>query len=108
MEKFNAGEFSTEELNAQWQHPPEKIVAKNFKHMCEKFLKAKCWSSQKVNTSGNYLPYQDPRMQEHLDIQNSCVNILLYITSAVSCCVSRGQIKPCQDIERFRVQGTFF
>lgn len=39
--------------------------------MAIKFMKARKWSQQKTNTTGSYLDYNDPRMEEYLGANTS-------------------------------------
>ena len=67
LTSFCDGQLSAEELAANWQDEPGHLKVKSFKHMARKFTRAKQFTKQKTNTSGSYLSFSDPKMQEHLD-----------------------------------------
>ena len=66
LQQWVDGEVNDTELIKQWIKPPKKMEAKTTHHLATKFLKEKRWSRQAANTSGNYLDYQDPKMQQML------------------------------------------
>ena len=76
MEQFNNGTISAEQLQSQWETVPDPVKSKDYHRMARQFMADRGWAKQKVNTTGNYLPYQDPRMAENLDCIKYCITVL--------------------------------
>ena len=66
LQKWVDQELSDDELIKQWVHPPKPMSARTTEYLARKFLKERKWSRQSANTSGNYLDYDDPKMQQIL------------------------------------------
>ena len=63
---FCEGGMNAEQLADSLAELPKALQAKDFKHMARKLKKDMNMTKQATNTGGNYLPYDDVKMQEFL------------------------------------------
>lgn len=91
---FCSGQISKSELISQWKASPKPVKVKNFKHMTRKFCKRNQYTKQSTNTSGNYLEFDDVKMQENLDFEFReqtvpvhCILFFLEVDPPVLLCV---------------------
>ena len=66
LSNFANADGSAEDLAEQFEVEPKVIKAKDFKHLAHKLAAQKGLSKQSCNTSGNYLSFNDVKMQELL------------------------------------------
>lgn len=66
LQAFEHGQISREELANSYKSPPSKLVIKDFDNAARKFLKESQYTKQKLNTSGNYLDFDDEKMKAYL------------------------------------------
>ncbi len=66
LERFSNGEVSPEELAQLFQREPSNVCVKDYDHLARKFIRKNQYSKQGLNTSGNYLSFDDERMKECL------------------------------------------
>lgn len=67
LQSFTSGAISQKELAEGWKTEPQKLKSRCMRSLQKKFSKACGLTRQCCNTSGNYLPYDDPQMCEKLD-----------------------------------------
>ena len=66
LSEFQQGKIATQELANSFQQVPGRLASKDFEHVARKFCKNARVTKQATNTSGNYLTFDDERMQECL------------------------------------------
>ena len=66
LAKYTRDEVSLGDVVDGIEKAPQRIVAKSMRHVAARFRKKHAYSKQSCNTSGNYLPFDDPLMQECL------------------------------------------
>lgn len=64
LDRFTKGQITEKELSAKWENRAQTIKCTDFEHLAKKLCRANGFTKQKVNTSGSYLPFDDPRMEE--------------------------------------------
>lgn len=67
LRSFTSGAISQKELAEGWKREPQPLKNKCLRTLQKKFAKSSGLTKQACNTSGNYLPYDDPQMCEKLE-----------------------------------------
>lgn len=65
--QFVAGTMDIQEMATKWMNKPKRLKVKDFHNFAKHFLKKKKFTKQACNTSGNYLSYDDEKMEEPLN-----------------------------------------
>lgn len=66
LSSFVGEEIGAEKLIDDFEEVPQEIKVQDFKHLAKKIKKTYSYTKQSCNTSGNYLSYNDVKMQETL------------------------------------------
>lgn len=69
VHQLSEGIITAKDFCAKWTQPPTQVKAKQWRHVCKKFLKKTNYTKQTTNTSGNYLAFDDAKMKQFLGMQ---------------------------------------
>ena len=87
---FVRQEITEEELATSWKTPQKPVKVKSFKSYAKKFLKSNGYTKQATNTAGNYLSYDDGKMEEwhgliFTEVVLRCAAICFPVSDKSSC-----------------------
>ena len=77
VDAFQRGDITMEELAQEFREEPKRVQAKSVRHLVDKFTARQSYSKQALNTSGNYLSFNDERMKQILAFSIAIVLALL-------------------------------
>jgi len=66
LKDFCEGALTVAQVAKGWTEPPEPIRTKDFVSLARRFKRKSNLTVQSTNTSGSYLPFDDPKMQQCL------------------------------------------